>query len=59
MDETHSIAVFNVPLLAKQSVLQHILLSGDVPVPRRNGYMMRINLKPQYYVHFFFKKSLK
>lgn len=60
MAEAHSIEVFNVPLLAKQSVLQHILLSGDVPVPRRNGYMMRNSLKLSIYANFFLKKvSLK
>lgn len=41
----HYISVFNVPLLAKQSVLRHSLLSGDVPKPRRNKCMMRISLK--------------
>lgn len=58
MAEAHSVAVFNVPLSAKQSVLRHILLSGDVPVPRRNGYMMRISLKLRIYAFFFFKKQV-
>lgn len=31
----HYIVAFNVPLLAKQSVLQHTLSSGDVPMPRK------------------------
>lgn len=58
MAGAHYIAVFNVPLLAKQSVLQHTLLSGDVPMPRRNRGMIRISLKLRIY-QIFENMSLK